>query len=118
MDFPVSREEFLLRHRVGRRQGYLWLLAGLVPCLVYWAPLFIWKRDLIPGLSSTASTILFTCVLVWMLAVALYYQQVILKKLGLSCSDCGKKYIGQSYEIVMASGRCGGCGKKVLNDVP
>jgi len=38
------------------------------------------------------------------------------RKLGLNCPNCKKDLIGISFQIVVASGRCGRCGAIVLED--
>jgi chromate transport protein ChrA len=41
-----------------------------------------------------------------------------LMRLGLVCTGCGLQFLGQSARVVLKTGKCGRCCKKILDDIP
>ena len=39
-----------------------------------------------------------------------------MRKVMLVCPSCGTPYLGPAAQVAVASGRCGRCGERVLND--
>ncbi len=40
------------------------------------------------------------------------------KQLGAFCPNCGKGFVKKSERLVIATGTCGGCGERILDDLP
>ena len=68
------------------------------------------------ALSGVIFAIWFTPVL---LICQLFFRSLMIKllRLGLVCTGCGCAFYGPSAKIVLKTGKCGRCGKTVLDDI-
>ncbi len=79
--------------------------------------LFGWKSS-IDSLPRKLGAIPYVAVLIWIF-VGIWYANRAWKMVGLVCPSCARDFRQDvQLEIVTATGRCGGCGSKVLSDGP
>lgn len=116
MELLPTRQEFASLGQAARKAQRLWTLGALLPFATYVLPLVLWKRPLFPDLSPELDAVLFWGSAAWFIAVLMYFEKVVLKALGIVCQGCGHKFRAESFEITMASGRCGRCGRQALNE--
>jgi hypothetical protein len=112
-----SRAELADLRRQGRRRQLAIMLVAIGPAVVYLLPAFLPKGTWSWGTSSLADTLICGILIFWMFYF-FFRADRSWKDVGLSCASCGHVLVGASYEVVMATGRCGGCGAQVLVVAP
>jgi len=91
------------------------VIALPVVVLLLLPDLFGWRAavDRLPG---KLSVIPYIAALLWIFG-GMAYANGAWKRVGLVCPSCGKDFRQDAQlEVVMASGRCGSCGSKVISD--
>jgi len=93
------------------------MAAAILPALLYFLlPTLLGRKDFYSALGQNTSFWLGMSFLGLMLAVLLGPVRVLSRMSGLSCPKCAHLFEHASFEIVMATRRCGGCGELVLKD--
>jgi hypothetical protein len=79
-------------------------------------PEWLGRKELFPNLPGKTGVIPPAFGLLWMFTF-IVVAKLGWKKVGLRCSSCGHAFVGDaSFEVVIATGRCGGCGKQAVQD--
>lgn len=115
MGASMTRAELAELRRLGRRRQWKVMLIAVAPAVLYLFPAFLPEGSWSWGLSERADIVVGSVNLVWMFYFFFKADQA-WKDVGLSCKICKHVFKHQSYEVVMATGRCGGCGARILSD--
>jgi hypothetical protein len=117
MDALVTREDLRTRSRKAERLEYAWLAAAILPALLTVAlPDLLERKDLFPDLDKISQIVLMFAPLAWIFFVLLGPYRWVHKKVGLLCPKCSHRFERTSFEIVMATGKCGGCGQQIVKE--
>jgi hypothetical protein len=93
------------------------MAAAVLPGLLYFLlPTLLGRKDFYSALGKNTSFWLGMAFLGLMLVVLLGPVRVVSRKAGLSCPNCAHLFEHASFEIVMATRHCGGCGELILKD--
>jgi hypothetical protein len=118
MDVSTTREDLRARSRKAERLEYAWLAAAIVPAfLTVMLPELLGRKELFPNLDKVAQIALMFAPLAWIFFVLLGPYRWVHKKVGLLCPKCAHRFERTSFEIVMATGHCGGCGERIVSEV-
>jgi hypothetical protein len=110
---PLSPEELKTRHGAYQkrdRAATLWGLAplgGILLCSYFEKQLGLEIKPIF----WIAAILLGTA---WYVFWSQRSHKTLAREEGLLCHNCGHAFTGSSFEVTMASGRCGGCGSEVV----
>jgi DNA-directed RNA polymerase subunit RPC12/RpoP len=113
----LTRADFRTRRRRATRLNITILVVVLLPVVVLAVlpDLLGWKAA-VERLPGKLGAIPYLVALLWIF-VGIAYANAAWKWVGLVCPSCGKDFRQDAQlEAVMASGRCGSCGSKVISD--
>ena len=113
----MTRQEFIKNRDKQRKTGIVSSLAMLV-CLFAPVVFMAWlepRRSELPEHAWTISNVAAITVMVVGILSSFIIQMRLTKRLGFNCPECKKSVFGMSA-LVIATGRCGHCGARVLDD--
>ena len=117
MDTPTTRERFAALRRKTDRTRNIWMAGAVLPGLLYFLlPPLLVRKGFYSALGPNISFWLGMSFLGLMLVILLGPIRMLSRKAGLSCPKCAHLFEHASFEIVMATRRCGGCGELILKD--
>ena len=117
MDTPTTRQDLANRNRLATRTEYMWLALAVTPALLFFVlPDILGREELFPNLSKTTKMWLAFGGLAWIFGIIFGPYRWTARKLGLRCSRCGHRFVLMSFEVLITTGRCGGCGERILTD--
>jgi hypothetical protein len=117
VDFPTTRQDLDARLRKAKWLGGVRLVVALAPGLIYISlPKVLGRPDLWPTPSDGARIWVALAFLAWAVASIFGADPWAFRKAGLICMRCGHLFGRGSFEAVMTTGRCDGCGALVLKD--
>jgi hypothetical protein len=117
MGVAVTREILTELNRIAKRRERLVLLVAFGPPAIYlFGPLLFGRKVLIPGLSAPMDDLLTVIVGAWMFGVMFWPYRAVRRELGLCCPNCGHIFERTSFEVVVTTGRCGGCGQQIVSE--
>ena len=118
MSVGIARDELAARYRVAKRREYIAFALALIPGVGYLVLLELHGvKGLFPELNKQSQGWFALGFMVWMFVVMLIgTSRWTWRRAGLTCPHCGHQFRGTSFEVVMASGNCGGCGRRILSD--
>ena len=114
---PMTRQEFIKRRDKQRKVGAVWgfiafvILIGPIGFMAWLEP----RREDLPVHVWTVLNVVAFSLMVAGLSLAWIMPSRLSKRLGLCCPECKKPVLGMS-SLVIATGRCGHCGGRVLDD--
>jgi hypothetical protein len=114
MSEPIAREELAERLAVAKRRKWIVLLVALLPGVIYLTPVIISGEPFYWGVTPRGDKIICWTSIAWGVCVLISASRAVWKKAGLSCPRCGEIFWDKSYEVVVATGNCGGCGTTIV----
>jgi hypothetical protein len=115
----ASREEFRARRRRAIASQYLILAVVAVPMIaIIVAREAVGPEELFPFLQGKARAIPYAAALGFFFVGLIWPYSRVWKRAGLVCDACGHAFASDvSFQVVISTGCCGGCGKLVLDNV-
>jgi len=110
----VTRAELTARYKAVRKRYKILALLAFLPALSYVGPLLLIHKSPFRDLGQPMDDIMGFAMAAVTFGILFYLDRTVWKRGGLTCDDCGHKFTNESFEITITSGRCGGCGKRVL----
>jgi hypothetical protein len=113
----TTRQEFIKKRDKQRKVGGV---CGLVALVILFAPVgfMAWfepRRDELPAHVWAVLNVVAISLMVVGLSLVCIIPLRLSKRLGLCCPECKKSVLNMS-SLVIATGRCGHCGGRVLDD--
>ena len=105
--------------KAGRKLERWWAVFFLVLLLIAFIP-FCWMESRVNRTGFDTWCIFIGAIDFSLFVITVLYISRLLKKrlrdLGLLCPNCGKQITALSSQVVIATGKCGHCGGRVLVD--
>jgi hypothetical protein len=113
----MTRQEFIAKRNKQRKDGAVCALVALV-IIVAPVGLMAWlepRRSALPAHVWSILNFAAIALMVVGLSLVVIFPWRLKKRAGLCCPEC-KKSVFEMSSLVIATGRCGHCGGKVLDD--